>query len=323
MFGTNINDLYDGDQAIRWTYGGEGFISYDQAPVYTPDNLPDPGHPQYDRIINSIYAPDVAEDNGVIGKVSVSWTPNADSLYYITWSEGFRTGLLNRPGGAYQAANNYTVPFDVKSDELINIELGWKLDMMDGRLRFNGAAFMVDITDLQTTIFDTSIVNLFFSDNAADAEIKGLEGDITWLAGEGLTIGTAFSFLDTEITAVNVPSGDVQEGLELAYAPKFQGNAWARYEWPMANGWTGHVMPSVTHSAKSYSDIITINRMELDSWTMVNVTAGISTDKWMLEAFVNNLTDETVTQGANYVNDRERIAVAPPTTAGIRLSYDF
>ena len=56
---------------------------------------------------------------------------------------------------------------------------------------------------------------------------------------------------------------------------------------------------------------------------MVNVTAGISTDKWMLEAFVNNLTDETVTQGANYVNDRERIAVAPPTTAGIRLSYDF
>jgi outer membrane receptor protein involved in Fe transport len=323
MFGTNINDLYDGDQAIRWTYGGEGFISYDQAPVYTPDNLPDPGHPQYDRIINSIYAPDVAEDDGVIGKVSVSWTPNADSLYYITWSEGFRTGLLNRPGGAYQAANNYTVPFDVKSDELINIELGWKLDMMDGRLRFNGAAFMVDITDLQTTIFDTSIVNLFFSDNAADAEIKGLEGDITWLAGEGLTIGTAFSFLDTEITAVNVPSGDVQEGLELAYAPKFQGNAWARYEWPMANGWTGHVMPSEIYLAKSYSDIITINRMELDSWTMVNVTAGISTDKWMLEAFVNNLTDETVTQGANYVNDRERIAVAPPTTAGIRLSYDF
>jgi len=323
MFGTNINDLYDGDQAIRWTYGGEGFISYDQAPVYTPDNLPSPDHPQYDRIINSIYAPDVAEDDGVIGKVSLSWTPNADSLYYITWSEGFRTGLLNRPGGAYQAANNYTVPFDVKSDELVNIELGWKLDMMDGRMRFNGAAFMVDITDLQTTIFDTSIVNLFFSDNAADAEIKGIEGDITWLAGEGLTIGTAFSFLDTEITAVNVPSNDVQEGLELAYAPKFQGNAWARYEWPMANGWTGHVMPSVTHSAKSYSDIITINRMELDSWTMVNVTAGISTEKWMLEAFVNNLTDETVTQGANYVNDRERIAVAPPTTAGIRLSYDF
>jgi outer membrane receptor protein involved in Fe transport len=323
MFGTNINDLYDGDQSIRWTYGGEGFISYDQAPVYTPDNLPRADHPQYDRIINSIYAPDVAKDDGVIGKVSLSWTPNADSLYYITWSEGFRTGLLNRPGGAYQAANNYTVPFDVKSDELINVELGWKLDLMDGRLRFNGAAFMVDITDLQTTIFDTSIVNLFFSDNAADAEVKGLEGDITWLASEGLTIGTAFSFLDTEITAVNVPSGDVQEGLDLAYAPKFQGNAWARYEWPMANGWTGHLMPSITHSAKSYSDIITINRMEIDSWTMVNVTAGVSTDKWMLEAFVNNLTDETVIQGANYVNDRERIAVAPPTTAGIRLSYDF
>jgi FtsH-binding integral membrane protein len=46
---------------------------------------------------------------------------------------------------------------------------------MDGALRFNGSAFMVDITGLQSTIFDAAIVNLFFSDNAADAEISGLK----------------------------------------------------------------------------------------------------------------------------------------------------
>ena len=34
---------------------------------------------------------------------------------------------------------------------------------------------MVDITGLQSTIFDPSIVNLFFSDNAADAEISGVK----------------------------------------------------------------------------------------------------------------------------------------------------
>ena len=73
----------------------------------------------------------------------------------------------NQPG--------YTVPFDVKSDELVNIELGWKLDMLGNTLRFNGSLFFLDISDLQTTIFDTSIVNLFFSDNAADAEVTGLE----------------------------------------------------------------------------------------------------------------------------------------------------
>ena len=96
-----------------------------------------------------------------------------------------------------------------------------------------------------------------------------------------------------------------------------------RYEWAMANGWTAHIMPSISHSAKSYSDIIAINRMEVPSWTMANVTAGISSDKWMVEAFVTNLTDEQVVTGANYVNDRERLALAPPTTMGVRVSFDF
>ena len=320
-FGTNINDLYDGDQSIRWTYSG--FFPYEDSPVYSPSNLPAADDPNYQRIVNSIYAPDVAEDDGVIGKITLSWRPNDDHLWYATWSEGFRTGLLNRPGGAVQSATGYTVPFDVKSDELINIELGWKLDMLDNTLRFNGSVFFLDISDLQTTIFDTSIVNLFFSDNAANAEVMGLEGDITWAPTGNLTMGAAFSFLDTEITDTLTPSTDVQEGLELAYAPEFQGNVWMRYEWTMGNGWMAHVMPSISHSAKSYSDIITINRMDVPSWTLANVTAGISSDKWMVEAFVTNLTDEQVVTGANYVNDRERLAVAPPTTLGVRVSFDF
>ena len=321
VYGTNINDLYDGDQSIRWTYSS--CTPWQDAPVYTPNNLPSPDNSNYTRIVNSIYAPDVAEDDGVIGKVTLSWTPDDDSLYYLTWSEGFRTGLLNRPGGAFQAQNNYTVPFDVKSDELVNIELGWKLDMLGNTLRFNGSLFFLDITDLQTTIFDTSIVNLFFSDNAADAEVTGLEGDITWAPSSNLTMGAAFSFLDTEITETKTPSQDVVTGLELAYAPEFQGNVWARYEWTMGNGWTAHIMPSISHSGKSYSDIITINRMEVPSWTMANVTAGVTSDKWMLEMFVTNLTDEQVVTGANYVNDRERLALAPPTTLGVRVSFDF
>ena len=320
-FGTNINDLYDGDQSIRWTYAG--FFPYEDSPVYTPNNLPSEDDPNYQRIVNSIYAPDVAEDDGVIGKVTLSWSPDEDRLYYLTYSEGFRTGLLNRPGGAFQSATNYTVPFDVKSDELTNLEVGWKLDLMDGRLRFNGALFLVDITDLQTTIFDTSIVNLFFSDNAADADVKGVEGDITWLPTDNLTIGAAFSLLDTEVTASNTPSQDVIVGSELAYAPNYQGNLWARYEWNIGDGWTGHFMPSVAFSDSSYSDIISINAMEVPSWTRVNLTAGITADRWMVEAFVDNLTDEQVVTGANYVNDRERLALAPPTTAGIRATLNF
>jgi len=319
-FGTDINDLYDGDQSFTWL---GNFLPYDQKPVYTNDNLPDADDPNYDRIVNSINAPDKGEDDGVIGKLSLSWTPNDDQLWFVTWSEGYRPGLLNRPGGAFQEANDYTVPFDVQSDEVTNYELGWKLDMLDGNLRFNGSVFFVEIEGLQTTIFDTSIVNLFFSDNAADAEVKGIEGDLSWLATERLTVNAAFSILDTEITDVLIPTGDVIEGDELAYAPEFQATLSARYVWETSGNLTAHIMPSLSYSDSSYSDIITINRDELDSWLLAGITAGVTNGTWMVEAFVDNITNEEAALGANYVNDRSRFAYARPLNGGMRFSYAF
>ena len=82
---------------------------------------------------------------------------------------------------------------------------------------------MVDISGLQSTIFDPSIVNLFFSDNAADAEILGIEGDFIYVIENGMTISGAFSSLDTEITKSLVPTNDVVVGSDLAFAPGYQG----------------------------------------------------------------------------------------------------
>jgi outer membrane receptor protein involved in Fe transport len=247
-------------------------------------------------------------------------------MYYLTLSEGFRPGLLNRPGGRTNPAGTFTVPFALDTDDITNLELGIKADYFDGRFRLNAALFMVDIENLQTTIFDTSIVNLFFSDNAADAEVRGFEGDIIWLpeSVDGLTVSGAFSFLDSEITRVITPTNDVQKGDELAFAPDFQGNLRARYEWPVGQGnLTAHVMPSVTWSSESYSDIISINRDKIDNWFMSSITAGVSAEKWSAELFVNNLSDERAEVSRNFVFDVQRVTYAQPRTFGVRLSFDF
>ena len=194
---------------------------------------------------------------------------------------------------------------------------------MDGALRFNGSAYMIDIEKLQTTIFDTSIVNLFFSDNAADAEVKGIEGDLTYAASDNLTLHAAFSFLDSEVTDVLTPTGDVVNGSSLAYAPEFQGNLSARYVWDLDSGLTAHFMPSVAMSDSQKTDIIQPNSVELDSWTLVNVTAGVTNGTWIVEAYVDNLTDEMAAMSGSYVYDRERIAYTRPRTMGVRFTYDF
>lgn len=275
---------------------------------------------------NSVGAPDKAVADGTIFKVTGNWRPDDDSMYYLTWSEGFRPGLLNRPGGRQNPGGTFTVPFVLDTDDVTNIELGIKSDYLDGRFRLNAALFLVDIQSLQTTIFDTSIVNLFFSDNAADAEVKGFEGDFIWLPRtlEGLTVSGAFSFLNSEITRVLTPTNDVVKGDELAFAPDFQGNLRARYEWAVGNAnWVAHVMPSVNWSSKSYSDIITINRDEIDSYFMANITAGVSTDKWSAELYVNNFTDERAEVSRNFVFDVQSVTYAQPRTLGVRMSFDF
>ena len=160
----------------------------------------EPGVVTGNPFIDALDYPDKAESDGVIGKATLSWNKSEDVMYYVTWSEGFRPGLLNRPAGQSTPDGSYTVRPVTDSDEVTNYEFGWKTVLQDGRLRFNGSVFMVDISGLQTTIFDPSIANLFFSDNAADAEIMGLEGDFVYYPTvEGLMLSGAFSLLNTEI----------------------------------------------------------------------------------------------------------------------------
>ena len=278
---------------------------------------------------NTVGAPDKAATDGAIYKLTGTWTPTEDLLFFATYSEGFRPGLLNRPGGA-AGPGGYTVPYAIDTDEVKNYELGWKTELFDNSLRFNGSAFFVEIENLQTTIFDPSIVNLFFSDNAADAELQGIEGDFTWApyAVDGLTIAGGFSFLDTEITEVITPTDDVVAGSELAFAPGYQGNIRARYEWDLEQRFGGsalvaHVMPQISFTDDSYSDIIEINRAEIEGWVTLDTTLGVTADNWSAELFIDNLTNEYGELAVNFVNDVERITPMRPRTIGMRVAYDF
>jgi iron complex outermembrane receptor protein len=166
---------------------------------------------------------------------------------------------------------------------------------------------------------------LFFSDNAANAEVKGLEADMIWLPSgiDGLTVSAGVSVLDTEMTKVITPTKDVSLGDELAFAPRVQGNLQARYEWDMSSGMVAHVMPHLAYSAKSYSDVISINREEIASWTLLGITAGVSSSTWGAEIFVDNIADSRAEMARNFVFDRSRVSYARPRTMGVRLNYNF
>ncbi len=336
-FGTNISDLYNGDgvytfigsctDSLRQTYALSGASAPAGATVVgSIADIEATGltNGQATQVFNSLNAPDKAATDGVIVKFTGTWTPNDDTLLYATYSEGFRPGLLNRPGGA-PGPSGFTVPFALDTDEVTNYELGWKLNLADNQFQFNGNVFYVDVKNLQTTIFDTSITNLFFSANAANADIKGMEADFIYAPETmpGLTVTGAASMLDTGIKDILVPTNDLDGVDSLAFAPSFQGNLRARYEWDLSNGYMAHVQPKLSYSAKSFSDIININRAQIDSWMKLDLALGMSSDRWSAEIFANNLTNERIELNNNFVFDRERVTVARPRTVGLRVSANY
>ncbi|MXO47427.1 TonB-dependent receptor [Erythrobacter vulgaris] len=325
-FGTNISDLYDGDGEYTFIGSCDADLRQTFSRGDTLEDIQAAGlsEAQAQQVINALDAPDAARTEGVIFKGTATLTPTQDLLFYATYSEGFRPGLLNRPGGA-QGPGGFVVPFELETDEVKNYEIGWKMDLIDGQLRFNGSAFYVDISNLQTTIFDPSITNLFFSDNAANAEIRGVEADFTVApyALPGLTVTGAFSILDTEITEVLTPTDDVVVGSDLAYAPSFQGNLRMRYEWDLSDRVGAYIQPQVNHSSSKKTDIIQINTITLDSYTVANLAVGVTTDQWNFEVFGTNLFDERAQISGDFYYDRARIVTNRPLTVGLRVSYDL
>ena len=102
-----------------------------------------------------------------------------------------------------------------------------------------------------------------------------------------------------------------------------QGNLAARKEWAMASGNTGHYQAQLTWSDDSYSDVMEPNKAIQDSYSFINMRAGISNDSWMAEVYIDNITDERAEINNTFIFDRQRVGIIRPTTLGLRFKRHF
>ncbi|MCY7295038.1 TonB-dependent receptor [Alteromonas sp. a30] len=223
---------------------------------------------------------DLLNDDGTLTvddtiiKASLDWKVTDDILLFASYSEGFRPPVTNRVGGGLAtnqsgAFEGFRIPVYSLTDTLENYELGLKGDFLDGILRVNATAYYSEIEDLQTSRFDpTNISFLVFTDNVGDAEIKGLDADITWLATDNLVIDASFSFLDTELTRINTELDGIAAGVgaELPYSADFSGNIRARYYYELENGFTGYVNASISYTGDRLAG------MNMDAYVLEDTT---------------------------------------------------
>lgn len=268
---------------------------------------------------------DLLDDDGVLTvddtilKFSIDWKVNKDLLLFATYSEGFRPPVTNRVGGGLASNQNgafegFRIPVYSLTDTLDNYELGMKGDFFDGTLRVNATAYYSDITDLQTSRFDpTNISFLFFTDNVGDAEIRGIDADVTWIATENLVINSAFSLLDTELTNINPELDGIAppSGSELPYSSDFSGNLRARYYFDLEGDLSGYVNGSLVYTGDRLAS------MKMDAYVLEDTTqlvygtgSGLSIrdEAAVYEGVTYTDSNGNVFRGGRYVQDSYLLA---------------
>jgi len=229
-------------------------------------------------------------DDDSILKINVAWQMNEDAMLYFTASEGYRPGGLNRdPGLAQYGAATYT------PDVLTNYEIGWKTTLKDGRIRLNGAAYVSDWESVQYTIYNFGLSRCCGSVyNLGNAEIQGVEVDVTALLSDRWTISAAVAFNDGktkgDFTLINGLLA-VPDGTELPNVPDVKANIWTRYGFDLGD-MDAYVQAAWSYTGESFNEIRPIARSPQSAYNYLNLRAGIDEETWGVDLYVRNATDE-------------------------------
>jgi iron complex outermembrane recepter protein len=149
-------------------------------------------------------------DSGVGNDQNFSRFNPALTLNYA-WSDDFSTyakvATGYRAGGSSEAAPVGSFGLTYGPEKIISYEAGLKSYWFDQRVRFNAAAFVSKIDDMQmlisTSPADSSVVQGF---NAGKATIKGLEFDLLVQPLDDLSLILNYAYLHTQLDSVAAPA---------------------------------------------------------------------------------------------------------------------
>jgi outer membrane receptor protein involved in Fe transport len=151
--------------------------------------------------------PDINEslkDDQITGTVKLSYQPDRDTMWYVSYGEGYKSGGTNTD----RIANGFNPLFDAETSQAF--ELGLKKDFPEQDVRINASAHYTTVNDFQANTFTGNGFNL---QNAGDYGIKGFELEGTWLATDSLEVNVAYALVKAE------------------YKTFERGNCWVAYTW--------------------------------------------------------------------------------------------
>ncbi|WP_158588371.1 TonB-dependent receptor [Henriciella mobilis] len=265
-------------------------------------------------------------------KIGLDYQVTPSILVYASASKGFKSGVYNLG----------TAQPPVNPEKIWDYEAGMKSTLFNDHLRFNLSGFFYDYEDLQVNkVKDQSVI----LENAATAEIYGLEVETAFRPTDAIQIDFSGSYLNTEfseyVSADNArPLGDGVtfdefgapafnlEGNRLPQSPELSGLLGANYTFFTPKG-DLTLRGEVAYTSEVYWTPYNLDSTATQPRTRFNASAVFeSADKrWTAALNIKNIEDEVeITNGfvsATIVGNVVNAYTEMPRTIDFTLSYNF
>ncbi len=270
-------------------------------------------------------------------RASLSFKPTPDHNIYASYSQGFKGGGFDPRGvGVNAPAQIPGQPTDEEvaaflsflPEQVDSYELGYKGNLMDGRLSVALAGFYADYSDVQipgSVACSVNGVQTFCGvvSNAGKATFKGLEfegrarlAEDMAAVGDRLTLSTALGYIDAEykeyVTNIGGVPTDVADHRKVQNTPKWTASGTLSYTTPVGEGDVSFGT-TLSYRSKTYQFEIPNPYIDQKGFALLDASLVYTApdDRWSIGLFGKNLLDkEYKTSGYTFV-------VTDPVTGAI------
>ncbi len=291
---------------------------------------------------------DYADNYGVAERVAknlwgarlvLEYQPADGALWYGGISRGYRgngvnAGILASAGATDDPGQQTLLASLGRFDEetLLNYEVGYKAEALQGRLQGRLALFYMDRDDQQVKGSlvlprdDGSTAFLDYTNNAARGHNYGLELEIDWLAHEALELYVNLGLLEASFDRYINADGSDLAGRDQAHAPGYQAALGGRL------AITRQLYARVDIEARDSFYFSDRHDLRSEAYELVHLRLGWAEADWDIALWARNLADrDYATRGfGSFGNDpRKGYALEPyyqfgePRSVGLTASYQF
>ncbi|HKX79030.1 MAG TPA: TonB-dependent receptor [Novosphingobium sp.] len=256
-------------------------------------------------------------------RLAADYRPSEEVLAYASYNRGFKSGGFNPT----------EIPYNSFEPEKVDaFEVGLKLDVLDRRLRVNPSVFYYKYSNLQASIYQGG---LLLTQNAASAEIYGMDLDFTAALSDQFTLTGGLSILHARyglyqnaqlstpdpVNGGNIISGGDVRGTRITNTPDWTANLGAQYRIPVGSDEV-RLNANYAYNDGFFNDAE--NRQHQGSYHLVNASVEYEMDSgFTVSAWAKNIGNVAYAAQLYTSAPADKIRMAPGRTFGVTVGAEF